>query len=69
MIEHCTRVRVIASGRERVWIHTAAKGAARVGAFAADSLLAKHEQEPPSSEQPFSKYSRGEKQGMLPGLL
>lgn len=43
----------------------AATGAARVGALAAVSLLAKHEQEPPSAEQPFFKYSRGEEQGMV----
>lgn len=34
-----------------------------MGALAAVSLLAKHEQEPPSTEQPFSEYSGGEEQG------
>lgn len=39
-----------------------------MGALAAVSLLAKHEQEPPSTEQPFSEYSGGEEQGRGGGV-
>lgn len=41
----------------------AAAGAARVCALAAVPLLAKHEQKPPSAEQPFSECRGGEEQG------
>lgn len=42
--------------------------AARLGASPAVSLLANHEQEPPSGEQPLSQYRGGEEQGEAPGL-
>lgn len=65
MIARFTGIEALSSGGEGFG-STAATGAAGLGALAAVSLLANHEQEPPSAEQPLSQYGGGEEQGEAP---
>lgn len=55
-------------GRLSVRIH-GGRSWAEWGALAAVPLLAKHEQNPPSAEQPFSEHRGGEEQGNSGTLL